>query len=112
MATSPRKSPTLRKSIASGSIKPRKSVKTSMKGKSNDETTDESTQEMEKQTKPKKSTGRKSIKVVDSSEKRTQGMTLTTTFRTFIGAYHTICSRSEREESFGEAREQAQGEYC
>lgn len=77
MATSPRKSPTPRKSIASGSTKPRKSAKTSLKGKSNDETADESIQEMEKQTKPKKSTGRKSTRAVDSSGKQTQGTALT-----------------------------------
>ena len=72
MATSPRKSQTPRKSIASGSIKPRKSVKSAMKGKNN-ETADESTQETEKQTKAKKSTGRKSIKATDLSEKTAQG---------------------------------------
>lgn len=77
MATSPRKSPTPRRSIASGSTKPRKSAKTPLKGKSNDETADESTQEMEKQTKPKKSTGRKSIRAADSSGKQIQGMVLT-----------------------------------
>jgi len=111
MATSPRKSPASKKSIASGSTKPRKSVKTSIKSKSNDETADESIQEMEKQTKPKKSTSQGSIRVVDSSKKQTQGTALATTFRTFIGAYHTIFSRNGREESFEKTREQTQGEY-
>jgi hypothetical protein len=83
MATSPRKSPAPRKSIASGSAKPRKSIKISMKGRSNDETAEEFTQEMEKQTKLRKSTGRKSIRVVASSEEQTQGMALAMTFRKF-----------------------------
>lgn len=105
MATSPRKSPAPRKSIASGSTKPRKSVKTSMKSKINDETADKSTQEMEKQMKPKKSTGQESIRVVDSSKKQTQGTALATTFQTFIGAYHTVFSRNEREENSEKTRE-------
>lgn len=111
MATSPRKSPTPRKSIASGSNKPRKTAKTSMKGKSNDETADDSTQEMKKQTKSKKSTGRKSVKVAGSSKKETQGVALTTDFRSFLHAYHLMVSQSEREESFEKVHERDQGEH-
>ena len=85
MATSPRKSPTPRKSIASGSAKPRKSVKASAKDKSNDETADESTQEAEKRPKPRKSTSRKSTTAADSSKKQNQGPS-PTTFRTFAHA--------------------------
>jgi hypothetical protein len=73
MATSPGKSQTSRKSIASGSVKPRKSVKSATRGRDNDETVYESTQETEKQTKAKKSTGRKSIKAMDPREKTIQG---------------------------------------
>ncbi|KAF9649739.1 hypothetical protein BDM02DRAFT_3268542 [Thelephora ganbajun] len=72
MATSPRKSPTPRKSTASESTRPRKSVKSSTKGKGGDEMAEESTQETEKQTKSRESTSRKSIKVADSSEKVTR----------------------------------------
>jgi len=80
MATSPRRSPTPKKAIASGSTKPRKSAKPSTKRKNSGDTADESTQEMEKQTKAGKSTSRKSIKVADSGEK------LTTTLRAFARA--------------------------
>lgn len=95
-ATSPRRSPSPRKPITVGSTKPRKSVKTSTKGKSNDEATGERTQEAEKQGKPKRSVSRKSIKVADTGEKETQGMTLAMTFLTFACTYHLICSRTEK----------------
>lgn len=87
MATSPSESSTSKKSIASGSTKPRKSVKSSTKAKSNDETADESTQEAEQQVKAKKSIGRKLTKAVDSGEKSSQGETFATTLLTFARTY-------------------------
>jgi len=74
IAISPRKSPTPRKSIASRSTKPRKSIKSSTRGKSIGETADEYTQEAGK------STSRKSIRAVDSSGKETQGTGPATSF--------------------------------
>ena len=87
MATSPRKSPSPKKSVRSGSNRPRKSVKTSLNAASRNETPDKSTRETEKQTKTKKPTGRKSIKVVDSSEKLTQSTIPITTSQVFVCAY-------------------------
>ena len=96
MATSPRKSPSPKKSIASGSARPRKSVKSSTKGKSNDQTADESTQEKGEQTKAKKSATRKSTKAADSGKKVTQGTTAATTFKVFPRAY-SLCTQPNRE---------------
>ena len=95
MATSPRKSPAPKKSAVSGSAKRRKSTKTSTKGNSNDEAAGGPAQDTEKQTKPKKSRGRKSAKVTDSSEKQIQREDPTATLRIFGNAYHVMCSRSE-----------------
>lgn len=68
MATSPRKSPALRRHMTLGSTKRGKPIKLT-KGNSNDEIVDGSTQETEKRTKLRKSTSRKPIKVTDASEK-------------------------------------------
>lgn len=95
MATSPRKSPAPRKSIASGSAKRRKSTKTSMNDNTSNGAADDPTHDMEKQTKAKKSKDRKSIKATNSSEEQTQCEGPTATLRIFGGAYHTMCSRSK-----------------
>ena len=84
IATSPRKSPTPKKSIKAGSTKPRKSVRASTKGENRHETPHESTQETERQLKVKKPTSRKLIKVVDFGEKGTQGMMHVMAFQTLV----------------------------
>jgi len=87
MATSPRKSSTPKKSIRTGSAKPRKSVKLSTKCGNRDETPDKSTQEAQEQLKVKKPTSRKSVKVMDFGEKETRGAMPVTTFRTLAHVY-------------------------
>ena len=99
MATSPRKSPTPKRSIGSGSTRPRKSVSSSTKGKSRIETPDKSTRETEKQTKTKKSTDRKSIKVVDPGGNTTQGAMPVTTSWISLCAYPIFVALSEQEPS-------------
>lgn len=71
MATSPRKSPTPRRSVAPDPKKRGKPVKKSTRD--NDEVVDDSTRESEKPTKLKKPTVRKSIRATDTSEEKAQG---------------------------------------
>lgn len=109
-AASPKKSP--KKPTASGSTRPRKSLKHSTKGRSGNETVDESTQETDTQTKAKKSTSRKSTKAADSSEKVTGGTARDTTPWIFGCAYsRRMCSRTGRKGGFDGVYEQGQGKY-
>ena len=108
MATSPRKSPTPKRSL--GSTKPKKSARFPTRGKGNGEGADESSQETEEQTGAKKSISRKPTGVADPGEKEAPGMAPTTTFWICVSTHPPpIHSQTKLEESFKGVCEHGQG---